>query len=60
MTTEKQYEYTVNFLQNGKIKDMKLVAESRDHARMIFENYVENMQAFTESGPEIFTILSIR
>jgi len=57
---ERKYEYTVNFLKSGKIKEMRLEAKSRDDARKIFERRIAEMQAFTESGTSIFTILSIR
>ena len=57
---EKIYKYTVTFLKYGKMKTMTLEAESREHARLLFESRIEEIQAFTESGTNPFTIISIR
>jgi hypothetical protein len=39
---------------------MTVEAESREHAREVFQARVDDMQAFTESGSEVFEIISIR
>jgi hypothetical protein len=57
---DKTYEYTITFLKYGKIKTMTLEAESREDARLLFQSRIAEMQAFTESGTDPFTILSIR
>jgi hypothetical protein len=57
---EKTYEYTVTFLKYGKMQRMTVEAESREHAREVFQARVDDMQAFTESGSEVFEIISIR
>lgn len=57
---EKRYEYTITFVKYGKIRTMTLEAESREDARLTFQRYIEEMQAFTESGTTPFTLLSIR
>ena len=57
---EAAYDYTVSYLHGKKIKGMSVKAGTRDHARRIFEGRIADMQAFTESGTDIFTILSIR
>lgn len=56
----KLYDYAVGYLHGAKAKETLVKAETRDHAREIFEEQIADMQAFTESGPEIFAILSIR
>lgn len=57
---EATYDYTIGYLHGRKTKRMSVKAETRDHARQVFEERIADMQAFTESGTDIFTILSIR
>ena len=57
---DKTYPYRVSYLHGRKTKEMQIEAETREHARLLWQGKIDDMQAFTESGSDIFQIISIR
>ena len=54
----KTMTYVIGYLLNGEIQKMNVDAESRDHAIMIYENFVANMMDFSISDDEEYNFLS--
>jgi len=57
---DKIYKYRVGYLYGGKIREMFVKAASMEHAREKWQRFIDDKQAFTESGSKPYRILSIR